>query len=94
MSIILLSILDILAGIFLLASDFIPGKWALYLGVILLIKGIFFLGSAIASGSFEWMSVIDIFIGIVLIFHLEIGWLALVPIVKGIYCIALTVFVY
>ena len=79
MLVILLSILDILAGIFIVWQ---PDH--------VYFKGIFFLGSGVFAGTFEWMSAIDIVVGIMLIFRLEVGWFAIVPIIKGIYCIVLS----
>lgn len=82
MFLIILSLLDIGAAISLLYPNFI----AFYLGVLVLIKGIFsVIGSFSAKYFLDFMGFIDLIAGIMLIFSFSIPWFWILPMIKGIY---------
>lgn len=79
----LLGIIDILAGIWI---TFGINYIAYYLGVVILIKGIFSLIGSFASKFFlDFLGVLDIIVGLSLMFAWDIPWIGIFIIVKGIY---------
>ena len=85
----ILSLIDIVAGIFLLFKIF-PGL-AFWLGIIILLKGISsVVGSIFSKYFFDWMGFIDLIVGILLIFNLSVPWFWILPILKGSYTLILS----
>jgi len=82
MIIAILGILDILAGISLVFPNFL----VFYLGVIILIKGIFSIVGSFASKFFlDFMGFIDLIVGLMLLFNFSIPFFWILPIIKGAY---------
>ncbi len=80
----ILSLLDILAGVFLAVS--LKGLVASLIGLIVLVKGLFSLaGSMSEKYFFDWMGWIDMITGVMLIFSLSVPMFWIIPIVKGVY---------
>lgn len=78
----LLGILDIIAGISLVYPNFL----VFYLGIIILVKGIFsVVGSFAVKYFFDVMGFIDVVAGVILVFNFSIPWFWLLPMIKGIY---------
>ena len=82
MIIAILGILDIIAGISLI----FPNPLVYYIGIIILIKGIFSVVASFAAKYFlDFMGFIDIAVGIILLFHFSIPFFWILPIIKGVY---------
>ena len=81
MIIAVLGFLDIIVGISLLFPNFL----SLYLGIIILIKGIFSIIGSLESKFFLLLSLIDVTAGIILLFNFSIPWFWLLPMIKGVY---------
>jgi uncharacterized membrane protein HdeD (DUF308 family) len=80
MLLVILGIIDILAGISMLYPNFL----AFYLGVLVLLKGISsMLSLATKNAGIVIMGVIDIVVGLSLVFGFSIPLLWLIMIVKG-----------
>jgi uncharacterized membrane protein HdeD (DUF308 family) len=78
----LLGFLDVLCGICLL----FPNPLCFYIGLIILIKGIFsIIGSFAAKYFFDFMGFIDVIAGVILLLNFSIPWFWLLPLIKGIY---------
>lgn len=88
--VILLSALDIFAGVLLFKPDYFSRTLVIIISIALLAKGGYFLVGAVLSHSFEWMSAIDVIFGALLFFSVDAGWFAIVPVIKGVYCILLS----
>lgn len=81
MIIALLGILDILAGISLVFPFL-----TFYLGISMLIKGIFSIAGSFASKFFlDFMGFIDLIVGLMLLFHFSIPFFWIFPVIKGAY---------
>ncbi len=77
-----LGFLDILVGISLIFPNFL----SFYLGILILIKGIFsIIGSFAVKYFFDFMGFIDLIAGIMLLFSFSIPWFWILPMIKGIY---------
>ncbi|MEM5802332.1 MAG: hypothetical protein QXQ18_03040 [Candidatus Aenigmatarchaeota archaeon] len=93
-----LSLLDILAGILIFIQDFpIFHSLFLYLGYIILTKGIWSVFSSIAAQYYlDWMGIVDIFAGSSLLFIfykipiLPFHIIGVLAILKGIYSFLLS----
>jgi len=82
MLLIILSLLDILAGIFLIFPNFL----GFYLGIIVLLKGLSsMLGIPTGDIGIVIMGGIDIVAGIMLLVNFSIPWFWLLPMLKGFY---------
>jgi uncharacterized membrane protein HdeD (DUF308 family) len=78
----ILGILDIIAGISLAFPNFL----VFYLGIIILVKGIFsIVGSFAAKYFLDFMGFIDLIVGLMLLFHFSIPFFWILPIIKGVY---------
>jgi len=85
----ILSLLDILAGLLLL---FRISFLASVVGIIVLLKGISsVLGSIISRNFFDWMGLIDLVVGLTLVFNLGLDWFWIFPVLKGSYTLILSV---
>jgi len=81
----ILSLLDIIAGIYLL---FGIKTFVSIIGIFILLKGLASVfGSVVSKFYFDIMGIIDITIGLCLIFSLSINVLAFIIIIKGLFCI-------
>jgi uncharacterized membrane protein HdeD (DUF308 family) len=82
MILVVLGILDILGGISLIFPNFL----VFYLGVIILIKGIFsIVGSFAAKYFLDFMGFLDLIVGLMLLFHFSIPFFWILPLIKGAY---------
>jgi len=77
----ILGVLDILAGISLVFPNFL----VFYLGIIMLITGIFSIAGGLESKSFLFIGFIDIIAGLMLLFNFSIPFFWIFPIIKGAY---------
>ena len=77
-----LGILDIIAGICLVYPNFL----VFYVGVIILIKGMFsIIGSFAVKYFLDFMGFIDLVVGLMLLFNFSIPFFWILPIIKGVY---------
>ena len=84
---IVLALLDIIGGIALALS--IKGIFALVIGSLIIIKGFFSVtGGLLSKYFFDWMGWIDLITGFALLSGMNISWLCVLPILKGVYSIA------
>jgi phosphoglycerol transferase MdoB-like AlkP superfamily enzyme len=88
-----LSLLDILAGGLIFLKGFYFSSFPLYLGYIILGKGLWSVFSSImARYYYDWMGIVDILAGVslILIFYkisiLPFQIIAIIVILKGLYC--------
>jgi len=82
MILVILSLIDILAGISLIFPNFL----VFYLGIIVTIKGASsIIGSFAMKYFFEVMGFIDLITGLMLLLGFSIPWFWILPIIKGIY---------
>lgn len=78
----ILGLFDIIVGVSLALPNFL----AFYIGIIILIKGIFSIaGSFAAKYFFDFMGFIDLVAGVILLLNFSIPWFWLLPMIKGIY---------
>ena len=81
---VLLALLDILAGITLVFSW--AGQVVSIIGLLVLVKGIYSLTTSFTSKYFfDWMGWVDLITGIMLIFGLFVPFFWVLPILKGVY---------
>jgi hypothetical protein len=86
MILIILALIDIIAGIGLLFPGIFPTLF-FYLGIIMIVKGLSSLGGSLFSKEILFLifGVVDIIVGSMLIFNFTIPWLWIFPILKGLY---------
>jgi hypothetical protein len=86
MFLIILSILDILAGLSLLFPNLLSAI-SFYLGIIVSLKGLSSLVGGISMKEFLFvvLGFVDILVGIMLLFSFSIPWLWILPMIKGVY---------
>jgi uncharacterized membrane protein HdeD (DUF308 family) len=83
MLLLILSLLDILAGILLI---FPHQSLAFYIGIAVLIKGVSSLiGSILARDWIIFLGFIDLIVGLMLLMNFSISWFWVFPIIKGLY---------
>lgn len=84
MFLMLLSAIDVIAGLCLLGS--VKGILATVIGIIILIKGLFSVIGGVATKHYlDWMGWIDLIAGLSLIFGFFIPYFWILPILKGTY---------
>jgi len=82
-----LSLLDIIVGITLMFPNFL----GFYIGVLILLKGLSsMLGIPTGDIGIVIMGIIDIIAGIMLLVNFAIPWFWILPMLKGIYCLILS----
>ena len=87
MLLIILSLIDIITGLFLLFPNIFPTV-SFYLGIIVLIKGLCSIGgSLLAKDWIVLLGIIDLIAGLMLIFNFSFPWFWMLMILKGIYCL-------
>ena len=86
MLLIILALIDIIAGIGLLLPGIFPTLF-FYLGIIMILKGLSSLGGSLFSKEilFTIIGTVDIIVGSMLIFNFSIPWFWIFPILKGLY---------
>ncbi|MCD6478178.1 MAG: hypothetical protein J7K87_04200 [Candidatus Aenigmarchaeota archaeon] len=89
MLLLILGVIDILAGLCLLYPSLFSFM-IFYVGIIVLLKGLMsFLSSVLNNYWFDWMGIVDIIVGVALLIGLRIPHLWLVPILKGLYSVVI-----
>ncbi len=85
----LLGLVDIIAGIIMVYPE-IFSSVLFYFGFIVLLKGIFsFASSAMKNYWLDWMGIVDIITGMIILFSFSIPYFYILPISKGFYTILL-----
>ncbi len=82
------ALFDIILGGAIIASHFTSSKYFILIAAIAIIKGIISLKGSFSSGYFfDWMGIMDVIAGIVLLGH-WISWFGIFSIIKGVYSAA------
>jgi len=83
----ILGLLDLVAGLVIIFPDFLSFV-AFYIGIIILLKGIFSFGTAALNNHWlDWMGAIDIITGISILTGFSFQYLWVLPVMKGVYTI-------